>query len=506
MRDLRKFLEESEKVTKQPSLEDLAAQQGISTEELKAMMDKEKKRMKRFTPKKKARTPKREIKNVIGHTIDDSGIDDQVINYDVSNNKHSGLFAGNAGDNKGVKTAFEAMNDMKEWITQLSNVSDSKEPETDRVAYKQLRKDIFNELSNAGVPGVSNDILALADSTEDLDDKNEKKLLKAIASPYGYDEVEDEWDDKKTGEVRKTKAKDAIRGPYRSLISSLGLTPYFGAVTKDDTGGSRYMKTNPYKALFMDWSMDKDKANIGRSDKLNNLLDGAAGGNLSEDDLNTVEELYETFLIDKRIADEISDVTGVNYEDFYTNPVGRVKEESEAPDADVAEMDDAMTNLSEESRRLTRRRTMKLSRQEKQRQKLVIEESRRHFDKKKKALINFVEESVDGLTVSEERKAKSRIKGRSGKWIKGNIKSVIRKAIEESLASRRELIRDSRTNSNDRLVQESRGDDRRRTRKGKNGKSLVEESIKAKSRRKPLVEESRIEDTNDDYSKASQFL
>jgi len=437
----------------------------------------------------------------------------QLIAYDLSDNPYSSIFG--SSNEKGDVTATQALAELESFVEGITKASDNSSAKLDRKAYKELRKKIFNELSKAGVKGISQEILNAVDVTDDMDDATEKKLLKMLSVPYGFDvetDVEDEEGPKdKKGNPKVYKDKISLGGPYKSLITLFGLSPYSGKVTRDDTGGSRYMKSNPYQGLMMDWNMDKLKNTAADKAKMTDLFDSAASGTLTDKDLDVITDLYESYLVDKRIADEISKATGVGYEgDILPDEPIDDYDDYELDDNDYLEVEDDSFEDEfgyEESKQYKRRDHMKLTRQEKQRQKLIIEETRRHFDRKKKALINFVEESVEGLTEPQANRVRTRLKGKSGKWIKNNINSVIRKVVEEGLASKRRLIRESREVDGKRLIKESRGENSGRRVVNEKGESLVEESkaIK-KKRRRIVVEEDTIVKTNDDYSKASQYL
>lgn len=496
----------------QPSLAELAEAQGISPEELEEKMAKMKAKLK--PGKKRGSANNRKTK--VGPKMTSAGFpiksgNQQLIAYDLSDNPYSSIL-GN-GSEKGDVTATQALAEVDKFVEGITKASQNSSAKIGRKDYKELRKKIFNELAKAGVKGVDNDILKAAEVTDDMDDATEKKMLNLLSMPYGYDEeydVEDEEGPKnKHGQPKVYKDKVPISGPYKSLISSFGLSPYSGKVTRADTGGSRYMDSNPFQGLMLDWNMDKLKNTAANKNKMVDLLDGAEKGTLTDKDLDLITDLYEAYLIDKRIANEISKSTGVDYEPMSVeSPSVNIKDVGDAEefDMDLVDMDMALDEFAEESRNYSRRKIMKLTRQDKQRQKLVIEETKRHFDKKKKALINFVEESVEGLTEPQSNRVKTRLKGKSGKWIKNNINSVIRKVVEEGLASKRRLIRENREVDGKRLIKESRGENSGRRVVNEKGESLVEESRNAKSKRRRVVEEEAIVQTNDDYSKASQYL
>jgi hypothetical protein len=178
---------------------------------------------------------------------------------------------------------------------------------------------------------------------------------------------------------------------------------------------------------------------------------------------------------------------------------------------DIVEVDTLLKGVAEESNKInksTGEKSMKLQREEAQRRRLVIEESRRYFDKKKTALVDFVEESLEGLTKNQTIKVKRKLSGRNGEWVKKNISSVIRKVVEDGLKSKRKLIKESRSESRTLIVESKGVDSNRKVNRPKSkGMSLVEESISHKKHlNENVIEESVIVKNNDDYSKAGDFM
>ncbi len=504
---LKLILEAEKKEPKAPSLEDLAAAQGITPEELMRQKEELKAKLAR-TSKAMGRTPRKPVaKPQARREGSDTGIRDQVIEFNTANNKFNGILKSNAKETSGEVTALNALRTMHNFIKGIDKAAGSTAAKLDRKPYKELRKTLLTELAKNGVSSLNGEIMHAVNVTDDMDDETEKRLLKLLASPYGVDKSE--VYDEESGEIEKVKSP--IKGPYRSFISQMGLSPYFGNITKKETGGSRYMATNPYSAISMEWNMDDEKRGISNSSNLNKLLDGAAAGKLKPSDLEYVQDLYESYLVDKRIADEIADATGVDYSKLADKAdVQPAKEDSDIPEDELIDVDMDLEDLAEEQRNLQNKaieeKLMKLNKEESVRRKMIIEESRKYFSDKKKTLVSFVEESLEGLTVSQAKRVKSKLTGKNGEWIKKNISSVIRSVVEESLRSKRKLIRESRSEGRS-LVVESRGRDDRHAVTENDTRSLVEESVNAKMKRKPnLIEESAPVVTNDAYSKAGMFL
>ena len=514
MRLTRKLKQLIEEASEQDQLEALAKAQGISLDELLAAKEKMQSKLKKGKPRGSANKGG----NKLGKRMSSAGISlgdgivDQVIKYDVSNNKFNSVFGTDAKDTKGEVEALVALRDIDTFIKGVSKASDEGSAKLDRVPFKEFRKDVFSELSKAGVSSLDGEISKLVEVTDDLDDATEKVLLKKLISPYGIDKSE-EYD----AESEKIeKVKTPIKGPYRSFIAQMGLTPYSGKENRETTGGSRYMKSNPFSALAMEWNMDDFKGKVGDRQNLNNLLDAAAEGKLTDAQEKEVTELYEAYLVDKRIADKMADVTGFDYEkagDSLPAKDTKVDEVDDVDDAELGDIDLALNELGEESRTYRAKgagsKTMKMLKEERQRRKLVIEESRRYFSKKKTALVDFVEESLEGLNVTQTVSVKRKLSGKNGEWIKENISTVIRKVVEEGMKSKRKLIKESRSEGRS-LVIDSKGEEvnRKVNRTESKGMSLVEESVSNKklNEKETLVEEERIVDNGDEYSKAGQFM
>ena len=443
---------------------------------------------------------------------------EQVIDYDTSQNEFGKIYQNKTGNEKGTISAKDALLEIGNFVNAISQVSKPNSTYLERPEFRKIRSEIVKELKKGGVNIDPELYKLLIDTNPKDDDEIENKIYKTIGLPYGS-KREKEWKETEPFDDIKPRNFNApILGPYRSLLAQLSLDKYKGARGKKETGGSRFDRTNPYKGLAVEWISDDLKSAAGNLGDFNKLLDYASEGKLKAPDLELIRELYEAYLIDKRIADAIAKAGAKDWKDYLKSksyePSYEDIEDIEIDDIDLdKELQDMMSELEEEGINIRKKHKWryimeqrKLRKEEKHRRKLIIEEARQFFAKKKKSLIDFVEESIQGLDYYDKQDVKELLKGKKGSWIRNNIHTVIRAVVEESIKNKRELIKESRKDKRT-LVVESKGDYTLRKNKTNRKKSLIEENRKQKLKRKnKLVEEDNIITTNDDYSKAGQYL